>query len=135
MNPGGKVTGMPTITVSAIVVRNDDASILTVRKRNTAKFMFPGGKPEPGETALECALREFHEELGVSLSADDLTFLGVYHTDAANEPGHQLIAHVYELTGPAAITDIHPCAEIAEHAWLSSHDARCAPLVGAVLID
>lgn len=126
---------MPTITVSAVVVRNDDARVLTVRKQNTAKFMFPGGKPEPGETPLQCALREFHEELGVQLAAGDLIFLGVYHTDAANEPDHRLEAHVFEYVGHAPLAGAHPCAEIAELAWIRPLDHRAAPLVGAVLIE
>ena len=31
-------------------------------------WSFPGGKPEPGETALECAPRELREETGVVAS-------------------------------------------------------------------
>ena len=32
----------------------------------------PGGGREPGETVLECVLREVHEETSLELSADDL---------------------------------------------------------------
>ncbi|GMA37567.1 NUDIX hydrolase [Demequina litorisediminis] len=61
------------IRVSAVVLRNERGDILTVRKRGTARFMLPGGKPEPGETAVEAALRECHEELGITLDSARLT--------------------------------------------------------------
>lgn len=38
------------------------------------EFCFPGGHVEPGETPLDCALREAEEEVG--LTAEDLTLLG-----------------------------------------------------------
>ena len=36
----------------------DNGRLLTVRKKNTHKFMLVGGKLEPGETAIEAASRE-----------------------------------------------------------------------------
>jgi len=46
------------IRVSAVVLRNAAGEVLTVRKRNTSRFMLPGGKPDPGETPAETAVRE-----------------------------------------------------------------------------
>ena len=42
----------PRIIVSAVCVFDAAGRLLTVRKRGTDKFMHPGGKPEPGETAV-----------------------------------------------------------------------------------
>ena len=39
---------------------------LTLR-RGAGNFALPGGHTDPGETPLETALRETHEELGVAL--------------------------------------------------------------------
>ncbi|GAC84983.1 hypothetical protein GP2_028_00390 [Gordonia paraffinivorans NBRC 108238] len=63
---------MEPIRVSAVVIRDADGRVLTVRKRGTSMFMFPGGKPDPGERPVDAAVRECLEELGVSISADDL---------------------------------------------------------------
>ncbi len=39
----------------------------------TGKFVGAGGKLEPGESPLDAAVREVAEELGVTVSQDDLT--------------------------------------------------------------
>jgi 8-oxo-dGTP pyrophosphatase MutT (NUDIX family) len=103
------------IRVSAVVLRDDAGRVLTVRKRGTARFMLPGGKPEAGETAAETAVREAREELGVQLDPSLLTPLGVFHSAAANEPGHLLESAVF--THPPVVI-AGPAAEIAELRWL-----------------
>ena len=101
----------PTIVVSAVALVRDGA-VLTVRKAGTSRFMLVGGKPEAGESPLDCALRETREEVSLDLGA--LTLLGEFESEAANEPGHRLHSTVYtaELNGePVA------AAEIAELRW------------------
>ena len=88
-NPGS------IIRVSAVVLRDDDGGVLTVRKRNTGRFMLPGGKPEAGETSTAAAIREVAEELAVELDAARLTLFGVFTAEAANEPGRIIEATVY----------------------------------------
>ncbi|MFC6152247.1 NUDIX hydrolase [Nocardioides yefusunii] len=104
---------MPTIVVSAVALVRD-RSVLTVRKRNTSRFMLVGGKPEVGETPLECILRETREETGLELT--DVELLGEFTSDAANEPGHLLNSTVY-----TAAFDAEPviAAEIEEMRWTS----------------
>lgn len=38
--------------------------------RHAGQFAFPGGRVDPGETAVEAALREMHEEVGIALSEE-----------------------------------------------------------------
>ena len=104
------------INVSAVFIRNEAGQVLTGRKRGTTSFMFPGGKPEAGETPLDTALREVREELGLVLAPEDLQEVGEWHTDAANEPGHGLHSHVFVATTALAGTPV-PAAEIAELRW------------------
>jgi mutator protein MutT len=57
----------PQPASSAILVRA--GKVLLIRRLNPPAadlFAFPGGRAEPGETPAETALREFHEETGIS---------------------------------------------------------------------
>ena len=46
----------------------------TQLRRHAAEVCFPGGKMDDGETAVQCALRETYEELGIC--ADHIRILG-----------------------------------------------------------
>src|SRR5699024_7483787 len=61
--------------------------VLAVRKRGTGSYMQVGGKLEPGESALDAAVREVAEEIGVDLDPRTLEPLGEFEAVAANEPG------------------------------------------------
>ncbi|MGI6797480.1 NUDIX hydrolase [Gordonia sihwensis] len=117
------------IVVSAVVMRDRVGRVLVVRKRGSSLFMFPGGKLDPGESFASAAVREAREELGVHLDESSLRALGTFEADAANEPGHVVVAEVFEhpLVGVPAAS-----AEIAEIAWVDPTDrsrADIAPLL------
>ena len=114
----------PVIRVSALVLRDAAGRVLNVRKQGTHMLMLPGGKPLPGETAAETAVREAHEELGISLSVRDLTSLGVFRAAAANESDHDVEAAVFLAPQAIAHTQVRALAEIVELAWLRVDDAR-----------
>ncbi|WP_333618910.1 NUDIX hydrolase [Dietzia sp.] len=111
------------ITVSAVILYDERGRWLTVRKRGTAAFMHPGGKPEPGEDPLETAVREVAEELGLNLEPELVEHLGAVDTAAANEPGFALHAEVYRASCPG---EPRAAAEIEETRWIDPHE-----LVGA----
>jgi 8-oxo-dGTP pyrophosphatase MutT (NUDIX family) len=103
------------IVVSAVCVFDIAGRLLTVRKRGTSMFMHPGGKPEAGESAVQAAVRELAEEVGIVLDPSELQLMGVWIADAANEAGTDIEATVFMAPGT---WDAHPSAEIAEIRWL-----------------
>jgi 8-oxo-dGTP pyrophosphatase MutT (NUDIX family) len=64
---------VPAAVLIAITDRAEPGVILTVRREHlrthAGQVAFPGGRLDPGETAITGALREAHEELGLDPSA------------------------------------------------------------------
>ena len=107
----------PQIRVSAAVITDAAGRALVVRKHGTSVFMQPGGKPEAGESAAEALARELHEEIGLVVAPAALQPLGSFESDAANEPGHRVVAEVFRIAAePAAVS---AQAEIAELRWIT----------------
>lgn len=120
---------MPDIHVSAAIIVDGTGRVLVVRKRGTTRFMQPGGKPEPGESAAQTLIRELREELGLNVVESDLRHVGRYVSDAANEPGHRVVAEVFtaSIDPRAAVAQ----AELAELRWIAPDDVstlQLAPL-------
>lgn len=113
------------IRVVAAVVTDDAGRYLLVRKRGTTAFMQAGGKLEPGESARDALVRELAEELSVDVAADDLVARGTWDAPAANEPGHRVVAEVFDLRGTV---EPRPGAEIEEHAWVDPADPGAVEL-------
>ena len=63
-------TWEPNIRATLLFVIRDDQVLLIHKKRGigAGKINGPGGKIDPGETAMECAVRETQEELHVTAS-------------------------------------------------------------------
>lgn len=125
------------IVVSAVLFRDRQGQVLTVRKRGTDRFMQPGGKWEPGEDARAAAVREVAEEVGVRLEPGSLAELGTWTTAAANEAGHKVTGTVFAAP---LIGEPKPVAEIDELRWVSPdelYDAAGAPAhwVSALLTE
>lgn len=73
---------------TAVVVEIDGQVVLQQRAIDPGigKWTFPGGFVERGEPVREAAAREILEEIGVTVSPEDLTFVNVY-----SEPGETVI--------------------------------------------
>lgn len=106
--------------------------VLAVRKRGTGSYMQVGGKLEPGEAALQAAIREVEEELGVRLAPEDLELLGEFEAAAANEPDTLVRSTVF-VTDRALPDPLVVRAELADHRWFGLRDpgggTRLAPLM------
>ncbi|GAA2931546.1 NUDIX domain-containing protein [Microbacterium luteolum] len=117
---------MPDIHVSAAVIVDDDGRVLVVRKQGTTRFMQPGGKPEPGESPAQTLIRELHEELGLRLDEADLQPLGTFISEAANEPGHRVVAEAFATSVAPDAVSVQ--AELAELRWITPSDVATLPL-------
>lgn len=63
------------IRCACLVVQNQPFEILLVRVRDNQKWYLPGGKIEPNEKPEQTLIRELKEELGVSLSSNEISYL------------------------------------------------------------
>ncbi|WP_167045379.1 NUDIX domain-containing protein [Salinibacterium sp. ZJ454] len=110
-------------TLAAALILDSRGRALLVRKRGTDAFMQPGGKVEPGETALEAIVRELEEELTLRLTPADLGYLGRFEAAAANEPGWTVDCEVFTVTTDSPV---QAAAEIAEARWFDPSDTGSA---------
>lgn len=120
--------GLPVIRIVAALLLDGKGRMLVVRKRGTAAFMQPGGKPAEGETSLRALAREIEEELGCRLDRTSFRPLGRFSAPAANEPGWTVEAELFAAELP---NEIRPSGEIEEAVWIDpeSKDAMIlAPL-------
>ncbi len=103
------------IRIVAAVAMNAAGETLLVRKRGSAAFMLPGGKPAAKESKLDALEREIREELGCGLDRAACQGLGIFRAPAANEPGFMIEA---ELFAASLVGDPRPSGEIEELVWI-----------------
>ncbi|NDH37629.1 MAG: CoA pyrophosphatase, partial [Acidimicrobiia bacterium] len=92
---------------SAVLVGLFDSSVgpqvlLTRRSESLSshrgQIAFPGGRLEPGETSLQAALRETHEEIG--LDATHAMVLGELAAHRTISSSSHIVPHVVDLGAP-----------------------------------
>ncbi|MEW1955173.1 NUDIX domain-containing protein [Terrabacter sp. NPDC080008] len=105
-----------TTFVTAAYCLLRDGQLLTVRKAGSHRFMLPGGKIDPGETAAEAAVREVREEVGLDVAGTG-RLLGRFHDLAANEADAWVDLTVFVAELEHGVSP-EPLAEIAEQRWL-----------------
>jgi 8-oxo-dGTP pyrophosphatase MutT (NUDIX family) len=90
----------PSAVLVALFVATDGPRVLLTRRSemltsHKGQIAFPGGRLEAGETSLQAALRETHEEIGVDASgARVLGELSAHRTISSSS---HIVPHVVEL--------------------------------------
>ena len=96
----------------------NDNKILLDKPSNKPTHQMVGGKVEEGETPLQAAIRECHEELGEYAEFDETKFIPIMDFDeiATSDPSIKIHFHVFqyegELKGKLETSD-----EIASFLW------------------
>jgi 8-oxo-dGTP diphosphatase len=90
------LSGQRLVLVAACALIDPDGRVLVAQrppgKRMAGLWEFPGGKVEPGERPEETVIREFQEELGITISEPCLApFTFASHT----YPDFQLLMPLY----------------------------------------
>lgn len=129
---------------AVLVVR--DRRVLMVRARGRDVLYLPGGKVEPGESAVAAAVREAREETALRLTPADCAPFGTVTADAHDQaPGTRVAMDLFLVAAEALDgQEPAPSAEVDAVAWVTAADAdRCPPagvatlrmLVTAGLVD
>lgn len=99
---------------SIVLVFDDGGRVLLARQWYRRGWSLPGGYMEPGEQAIDAAVRECREEVGLDLEVADLRLLATYV-----QSGRRHIEHVHIHVRPIAAALARPARrrEIASVAW------------------
>ncbi|MBB5916120.1 8-oxo-dGTP pyrophosphatase MutT (NUDIX family) [Nocardia transvalensis] len=109
------------IAIPVGVLRGEPVVCLTKRsstlRAHPGQYAFPGGRLDSGETAVEAALRELSEELGVQLTGDDV--LGRLD-DFATKSGYVMSPFVVWIGD--GVEAIHPNPDEVAHVYAVTLD-------------
>ncbi|MFK0089367.1 NUDIX domain-containing protein [Pseudomonas sp. NPDC090755] len=123
-----------TIRIAAALLIDPQGRTLLVRKRGTKAFMQPGGKIEADEQPVSALARELFEELGLVIDPQDARHLGQFSAPAANEPGFEVQAELFQVH---TVMPVEPAAEIEEAVWVSARkplNLELAPLTRDLIL-
>lgn len=105
-----------SVPVSIHIFLVKDDAILLLRRCNTGyedgNYSVPAGHLEAGERVVETAIREAHEEAGVSLVAETAHVVGVMHRKSNDERIDFFVA-ITEWTGEIVNAEPAKCDDLA----------------------
>lgn len=111
------------VSSASVLVLNKDGAALVVKAHYKPYWSLPGGVIDHGESPRQAAVRELHEEAGLTIDGDDLQFEAVLDRRSSIA---ETYAFVFRLT--QALDKNHPihiqASEIEAYDWVSKADVR-----------
>lgn len=127
-----------SVVPAAYVLLRKNDKVLLIRRANTGYrdgwYSLPAGHIDGGESALQAAVREAKEEIGIDVAPEDLHFVHIAHR-MAEEGDHERVDFFFEAVqwrGEPSNCEPEKCDDVA---WfgLGSLPEKTAPLIISVL--
>jgi len=120
---------------ATVILLREPLEVFLVRRHERSGFMadsfvFPGGKLDPGETALQAAVRELAEEAGVRVLPE--TLLPWSHWITPSVEPRRYDAKFFLAQLPEGQTAVHDQHETTDSVWLTPAAALEAHAGGAL---
>lgn len=115
------------VAIGAAII--EDGKILLLKKGKG--WILPGGKPEPGESEIECICREVDEELS-GTQLENFEYYGDFEGITPNK-GYHLRARVYFANIIGELGE--PSAEIEESAWVEDSSKYVLSDITSKIVD
>ncbi len=119
------MTARFTVIPAVYVIFRDGEKVLLTRRTNTGYmdgyYGLPSGHVDGNESAVRAAAREAKEEVGVTISENDLTFVHVMHR-VAEKGDHERVDFYFEATrwlGDPTNAEPHKCDDVQ---WFPIND-------------
>ncbi len=109
--------GRIRIRVAGIYIQNGKILLVKHRKAGREYFLLPGGGQEPGETAREALIREWKEELSLTIRPGNFLFAGE-STPPRNVRKSQMMQLVFGVLEIQGNIDVVPDGALAGHMWM-----------------
>jgi 8-oxo-dGTP diphosphatase len=106
---------LPRQGAAAAIVDGHGRLLLVKESYDRQRYTFPGGAVEHGESVLDAAVRETHEETGLVVTLDHV--VGVYRLVDG------LAVTLFRCSIEAGEPALQDAAEIAEIGWFSPEEA------------
>lgn len=125
---------------TAVIIRDGGTGVeaLLLRRPMTMRFapgmwVFPGGRVDEGESALEAAVRETREETGIALAASALTFVDHWVTPEVESRRYDVRFFLVQVPSNAEVTanadEVDDVRWIAPAEALQAHEAGELPIL------
>lgn len=100
-----------------------DGKLLIDKPRKRPTFQMIGGSVEEGETTLEAAIREYHEELGDKAIFDESKITPVmdFEEIATSDPTKKIHMHIFKYDGELE-GELTTSSEIEDFMWFGQDD-------------